>query len=81
VPEARILHKVSRTLGTASPSRWQQQGKNTVLFYRKDNRFPAWQLWIFLAWFTLRETIKLQIAILPHFWRGVRVGLKTLKDL
>ena len=80
VSQSRILHKVSRTLGKTSPSRWQQQGKNTVLFYRKDNRFPSWQLWTFLAWFMVRETIKLQIAILPHFWRGVRVGLKTLKN-
>jgi GT2 family glycosyltransferase len=76
VPEARVLHKVSQTLGAASPLRWRYQGKNTVLFYRESTRFPRWYLWAYLSWFTIREVVKRNAAILPHFWRGVIEGYK-----
>jgi GT2 family glycosyltransferase len=78
-PEARILHKVSQSLGADSPQRWRLQGRNTVLFYRKDGRFPARYLLTFLAWFTTREFIKGRAAILPAFWRGVQEGLAELR--
>ncbi len=80
VPQARLTHKVSQTLGEYSPERWRQQGKNTVLFYRKDGRFPWWQLWVFLAWVSLREAVKLHWRALPGFWSGVREGLHALKQ-
>jgi GT2 family glycosyltransferase len=80
VPRARILHKGSQTLGEYTSRRWWHQGKNTVLFYRKDNRYTWGALWIFLFWVTLRETIKGHIGILPGFWGGVREGLRFLKQ-
>lgn len=79
-PSARILHKVSQTLGALSPERWRYQGRNTVRFYRKEDRFPALTLWSFLAWFFLRETLKGQTAHLPAFWAGVRQGLQQMKQ-
>ena len=79
VPTARLLHKVSMTLGEGSPQKWRLLGRNTVLFYRKHNRFPSWMLWSFLIWVSVRETLKRQPAALPDFWRGVREGLVVLK--
>jgi hypothetical protein len=79
VPTARLLHKVSRTLGENSPAKWRFLGRNTVLFYRKHNRFPPWMLWSFLIWVSIRESLKRQLTVLPDFWCGVREGLATLK--
>jgi GT2 family glycosyltransferase len=79
VPEARVRHKVSQSLGETSPQRWRYLGRNTVLFYRKDERFSSWTLSVYLFWFLLRETIKGQIAYLPHFFKGVREGLQVIK--
>jgi len=79
VPEARVWHKVSRSLGQASPLLWWYLGRNSVLFYRKDGRFPAWTLEVFLVWFSLREMVKLNLGRLPDFWAGVREGRKLVK--
>lgn len=79
VPTARLLHKVSMTLGEGSPEKWRLLGRNTVLFYRKYNRFPLWMLWSFLIWVSIRESLKRQPTVLPDFWRGVREGLAALK--
>lgn len=79
VPTARLLHKVSMTLGEGSPQKWRFLGRNTVLFYRKHNRFPPWMLWSFLIWVSIRESLKCQPTVLPDFWRGVREGLAALK--
>lgn len=80
VPEARIFHKVSQTLGPTSAQRWFYLGRNTVLFYRIENRFPAWMLWSYLGWYGMREFFKGQSKFLPDFWRGVQAGLAWLKD-
>ena len=75
VPEARLLHKVSKTLGENSPEKWRLMGRNTVYFYRRNNRFSAWKLWSFLLWVSIRECIKCQPGVLAPFWKGVREGL------
>jgi len=80
VPEAKVFHKVSRTLGEYTPRRWKYQGKNTVLFYRKNRRFSWWKLWMFLIWVTFRETVTGRCVILPGFWQGVLEGLKLLNQ-
>ena len=80
VPEARIYHKVSQTLGVQSPIRLRYLGRNTVLFYRKDRRFPIWMLWSYLWWYSLRETIKGNARSLNMFWAGVKEGLNWLKE-
>jgi GT2 family glycosyltransferase len=80
VPEAKVFHKVSQTLGEYTPRRWKYQGKNTVLFYRKNQRFSWLKLWTFLIWVTLRETITGRCVILPEFWQGVLKGIKFLNQ-
>jgi GT2 family glycosyltransferase len=80
VPTARIYHKVSRTLGQNPARWWWYMGRNTVLFYRKDNRFPLWMLWAFLAWVFPREVIKGNLMHLSDFWRGIRDGFRFLKQ-
>lgn len=79
VPDAVVYHKVSRSLGANSPQQWRYMGRNTVLFYRKNRRFPAWMLASFVTWVTLRETLKGNWTILRSYWRGIRNGLKTLE--
>jgi GT2 family glycosyltransferase len=79
VPLAKVFHKGSQTLGEYSPSRWKFQGRNTVFFYLKDDRFPRWKLWVFLTWTTAREILKGNFRILPKFWQGVIEGLHSLK--
>ena len=73
-PEARIYHKVSATLGVSSPEKWWYMGRNTVLFYRKENRFPGWKLWCHIIWVLIREGIKGNAGRLPAFWQGVQSG-------
>ena len=79
VPQAVIRHKVSQTLGENTPAKWHLLGRNSVLFYRTDRRFPARVLWAYLAWVMVREVLKGQAPVLPHFARGVREGLTLLK--
>jgi len=76
VPSARILHKVSRTLGRVPTRQRYFIGRNTVLFYRKDNRFQSWKLWSYIFWNLIRETIKGNISHLPDYWRGYMDGFK-----
>jgi GT2 family glycosyltransferase len=81
VPEARILHKVSRSLGQSSPQRWFYLGRNTVLFYRKGNRFPGYTLWSVLSWIILREILQGNAAYIPSFWKGVREGIQITGNI
>jgi GT2 family glycosyltransferase len=78
VPDAHVWHKVSRSLGPASPRRWWYLGRNSVLFYRKDGRFSNLELGSFLAWFTVRECLKLNGRYLLSFWAGVRAGMRMV---
>ncbi len=79
IPEAKVWHKVSMSLGAQSQKKWWYLGRNSVLFYRKDKRFPFWVLPSFLAWITIRESLKLNFRNLPEFWKGVQVGIKWVK--
>ena len=79
IPKARVWHKGSVSLGTQSPQKWWYLGRNSVIFYRKDERFPFWVLASFLAWITIRESLKLNFGHLPEFWRGVQVGIKWVE--
>jgi GT2 family glycosyltransferase len=76
VPDSKVLHKVSQTLGTHSAQRWHYLGRNTVLFYNKGNRFPRYTMWIALGWIFLREIILGNSSQLPHFYQGIKEGLK-----
>ncbi len=79
VPEARVWHKGSLTLRGDPSKIWYYLGRNTVLLYRKENRFPVTTLLVVLAWVTLRELIKLNYRIIPDYWRGIKAGLEWLK--
>lgn len=79
VPEAQVWHKVSLTLGITSPRFWWYLGRNSVLFYRKDGRFPFWMLSIVLLWISLREISSFNYNRLIDFWNGVGAGWKVVK--
>jgi len=78
VPEAKIWHKVSRSLGEGSPDKMWYLGKNSVLFYRKGNRFSSCSLLSYLIWVSLREMFKLNFDQIIDFWKGVRVGSEII---
>lgn len=80
VPEARIYHKVSKTLGGSSPEFRYYLGRNTVWFYRKADRYPSWKLWIYIVWVLIRETMKGNINHIPDYWRGYMEGFNLLKE-
>jgi GT2 family glycosyltransferase len=80
IPNARVWHKESTSLGALSLQKWWYLGRNSVLFYRKDKRFPVWDLSFFLAWVTLRELLKMNLPQLIEFWRGVKIGKEWIKD-
>lgn len=80
VPQAHVWHKVALTLGESSPERWKYLGRNSVLFYRKGERFPSSVLWMYLVWFTLREMVKGQLSRVRFFWQGVIEGRQLLKS-
>jgi hypothetical protein len=81
VPEAVVMHKVSQTLGEFSTTRWKLMGRNAVLFYRIQNRFPAWKLLIFLLWVSIREPLKGNGQIAPAFLSGARQGFRELRQM
>jgi len=74
VPQARVLHKVSQSLGENAPDRWYFLGRNSVLFYQPGVRFSWWALLGFLGWVTIREVVNGHLAQIPAFWKGVRDG-------
>ena len=80
VPQAIVMHKVSRSLGHDAPERWRYLGRNTVLFYRLGERFSRASLLSFLGWVVLRELANGNGAHLPAFWQGVRDGFTVLQQ-
>ncbi len=79
VPTARLYHKIAVTQ-KEDPKRLWFIGRNTVLFYRKYHRFPAWQLWCYIVWMSIRETAKGKARDIPGYWRGFMDGFKLLKQ-
>jgi hypothetical protein len=79
VPEAKVWHKVSQSLGENSPQRLWYLGRNSILFYRKAKRFPTWALYCFLLWVAIREILKFNFQQLYYFWRGIIDGFKWIK--
>jgi GT2 family glycosyltransferase len=79
VPAAKVLHKVSSSLGESSPQRWHYLGRNTVLFYRHPGRFPSVLIWLVLGWNIIREIINGHAGCIPDFWSGVVEGFEISK--
>lgn len=79
VPQSRVFHKGSQTIGKYTSRRWQLNGRNAVIFYRKDNRFSWQSLWICVGVMSMVEIIRGHIEILPDFFTGVKEGLQLVK--
>jgi GT2 family glycosyltransferase len=79
VPSALIRHKVSLTTRRLPGLRRRYLGRSTVLFFRKEERFPLWQLYLGIAWKLLRETALGNPNHLADYWRGYRDGFRELR--
>jgi len=79
-PNSIIYHKISKTYGNYSKIKWFLIGRNSVLFYLKDNRFSIFMWAIFAIWVIIRELIKGKIFLLPSFMRGIFVGIQHIKS-
>jgi GT2 family glycosyltransferase len=80
VPEARLLHRGSMTLGNTSRSFWRLLGRNTVLFYRKGQRYSKRDLATHLIYISLRETFKGHYSLMSPFWQGIQEGFTLLQS-
>lgn len=80
VPESLVYHKSAQSLGEFSPRRWHFLGRNTVLFYRKEDRFPGWALWSQVSWFIMRECVKGNFSLMVPYARGVAEGFRMVGD-
>ncbi len=78
VPKARIYHAVSASLGEGSPKKWWFRGRNTVLFYRKSNRFPRWKLWTYLIWVLVTEVVRGNVRRMSSFLSGINEGRRLV---
>lgn len=74
-----VFHKISQTLGNFSKERWFFLGRNSFLFFRKNNRFPYPTFIIYVVWFLFRESLKGNIALLPSFINGLIAGRNFLE--
>jgi len=81
IPQARILHKVSRTLGRYPAGQRFYIARNSVLFFRKQNRFPVYVVWLHIAWILVREALKGRAADLKDYWQGFQEGFRVMKRL
>ena len=79
-PKAIVHHKVSLTLGEGSSQKSWYLGRNTVLFYRKESRFPRWNLWSFIGWTIIRLSLKGKINAVIAYGQGVFAGWKFLRS-
>jgi GT2 family glycosyltransferase len=77
VPMARVLHKVSHSLGEGSPRKWQYLGRNTALFYLRHRRFSLCHLMVHVAWVSMREIVKGQWRGIQWYWHGLQEGMQV----
>jgi hypothetical protein len=50
-----------------------------MLFFRKEKRFPLWQVYLSIAWKLFREILLGNPKHLPDYWRGYRDGFRELR--
>jgi len=74
-PKSIIYHKISKTFGEYSKKKWFLLGRNSALFYLKNNRFSFFILINYAVWFIAREIIKRNITLIPSFSRGLISGI------
>jgi hypothetical protein len=80
VPQSRLWHKISVTTQKSDKSAtwWQTFGQSTVRFYLRHRTWV--DLILFVGWFALRETAKLEWQRVPPFLRGVLTGVRKLRS-
>jgi len=78
VPKAIVFHKVSRSLGENSYAKWYYLGRNSFLFYKKNN-FPLSFSFYFLVWVMLRELFKMNFRSIIPFVRGAYFAIREIK--
>lgn len=79
-PKSIIYHKISKTYGNYSKIKWFLIGRNSVLFYLKENRFSIFTLAFFAIWVIVRESIKGKFYLVPSFIRGLFEGIQQIKS-
>lgn len=79
VPDAKLWHKVSvSTQKSERPAQWWRvMGRSTVLFYLRHA--TPWALFLFITWFMVRESLKLQFGRIPPFLIGLLQGLHSYR--
>lgn len=75
IPECKILHKVSMSLGE-TPEKWYHMGRNAAIFYIKNFSFKTFIL--HTLWIVFRESVKGKFFIIPSFIRGTLRGIKIM---
>lgn len=79
IPEAKVWHKVAQSMGIESAQRLRFMGRNSVLFYRNNQRFSIWMYFSYLIWVSIRELLKFNFQQIRQFWMGVFDGMKWLE--
>lgn len=77
-PQSIIYHKVSKTLGENSKKKWFFLGRNSVLFYLKNNRFSFFHWLSYFLWVVIRDVLKGNFRLLPSFFQGVIDGINQV---
>jgi GT2 family glycosyltransferase/protoporphyrinogen oxidase len=77
VPEARMWHKVSRTIRASGnrTSFYQVWGESAARYYRRHGRPPFITLPLHIGYIMAREVVKGNARYLKHFVIGLRAGL------
>jgi GT2 family glycosyltransferase len=75
VPNARMWHKVSRTIRKRADLFWRTWGRSCVRFYRRHGRPVFLSLPVHLGYIVAREAVKGNALSLRHFFAGARAGL------
>lgn len=79
VPEARLYHKVSRTIqqGGRSPFFWRTWGRSGARFYRRHSQLPFLSALIHLGYLVVREGLRNGIAPMRYFIAGALEGYRA----
>jgi GT2 family glycosyltransferase len=75
VPQATVLHKVSRSTQPTSSLFWRMHGESATLFFRRHARNPIFAILFHLGYFALREFGLKRQPFGRVFWAGIKHGM------
>ncbi len=82
-PKSKLWHKVSRSTQNSPRGErwWKILGQSCVRFHRKHHSSVL--LALYVTWVVIRESVKLNFKVLPHFLAGIRSGVraKSLEEM